>query len=206
MQDEIVPEFINACVCNAETRFGTKRKGFNPEEFFMKHPHTSFIALLIGVMTTAGFSQAPAVRDGSNWSRAPIPAKRQFDDIKSPDAQAIDAVAPDAVTVMPPPRVVIMQDATAAPAYAATTTTTTTTYTEPALTPTGRPTVVVAPAAPAVEVRSERRFTEMTPPAVQDGSNWSRAPLPAKRQFNDVKSPDGQAIDQLPEVPPNSGR
>ena len=41
----------------------------------------------------------------------------------------------------------------------------------------------------------------ITPPAVKDGSNWSRAPFPAQRQFDDVKSPDGEAIDQT--LPPN---
>ena len=192
----------------------------------MKHTHASFTALFIGLMTTAGFSQTveirsarpivmapPAIQDGSNWSRAPLPAKRQFDDIKSPDGQAIDAPAPEIEAVIPAPRVVIMQGATAPAAVV--TTSTTTTYVEPALTPTGRATVVVpvastpvvvATPATAVEIRSAQRYNQMTPPAIQDGSNWSRAPLPAKRQFDDVKSPDGQALDQLPEVPPTPAR
>ena len=175
----------------------------------MKHTHTSLVTLFIGVMAAAGFSQTerpivmtrPAIQDGSNASRAPIPAARQFDDVKAPDGQAVDQIAPSTniEPAIPPARVAVLQGATA-PAYAATTTTT---YTEPALTPTGRTTVIVAPpAAPvAVEVRSAPRAVQMQAPAIHDGSNWSRAPLPAKREFNDVKGPDGQAIDQLPEVP-----
>lgn len=31
-----------------------------------------------------------------------------------------------------------------------------------------------------------------------DGSAWSAAPFPAQRQFDDVKGPDGHAIDRLP--------
>jgi hypothetical protein len=183
----------------------------------MKQPHTSFVTLLIGLMSTAGFSQTveirspsqtvaitpPAIQDGSNWSRAPLPAKRQFDDVKAPDGQAIDIPA-STTEVAAAPRVAIMQGTTT-PGYVATTTTTTYTA-EPALTPTGRATVVVPTASAPVAIRSERRFVEMTPPAIQDGSNWSRAPLPAKRQFDDVKAPDGQAVDQLPEVPPVPAR
>lgn len=42
----------------------------------------------------------------------------------------------------------------------------------------------------------------ITPPAVPDGSNRSRAPFAAERPFNDVKPIDGQAIDTG--VPPNT--
>jgi hypothetical protein len=35
----------------------------------------------------------------------------------------------------------------------------------------------------------------ITPPAIPDGSIASRAPFPAARPFDDVKKPDGQAID-----------
>jgi hypothetical protein len=42
----------------------------------------------------------------------------------------------------------------------------------------------------------------ITPAAIPDGSNASRAPFPAQRPFNDVKAPDGQAIDL--DVPPNT--
>ena len=41
----------------------------------------------------------------------------------------------------------------------------------------------------------------ISPPAVQDGSSWSRAPFPAQRQFDDTKPADGKAID---ETGPNS--
>lgn len=42
----------------------------------------------------------------------------------------------------------------------------------------------------------------ITPPAVQNGSNWSRAPFPAARPANDVTPPNGQAFDQ--DLPPNT--
>lgn len=173
-----------------------------------------FLPLFIGVIATASFAQTqkpivmtpPAVPDGSNWSRAPLPAARQFDDVKPADGLAIDQLPPNTPSSnieapIPPPRVAIMQPAGTAPAYVATTTTTT--YVDPALTPTGRTTTVIVPtAAPAVEIRpAQRPVVEMTPPAVPNGSNWSRAPLPAKRPFDDMKAPDGQAIDQLP-LPP----
>jgi hypothetical protein len=41
----------------------------------------------------------------------------------------------------------------------------------------------------------------ISPPAIKDGSSWSRAPFPAQRQFDDTKAPDGKAID---ETGPNS--
>jgi hypothetical protein len=185
----------------------------------MKHPHIPFIPLFIGVIATAGMAYAqhptvmtpPAVPDGSNWSRAPLPAARPLDDMKAPDGQAIDQLPPNTPATnieapIPPARVAILQPAGApAPAAYAATTTITTTTTEPALAPTGRTTTtVVAPAAaPAVEIRPARQpVIEMTRPAVPDGSNWSRAPLPAKRELDDMKRPDGQAIDQLPVPPP----
>jgi hypothetical protein len=49
---------------------------------------------------------------------------------------------------------------------------------------------------------STRAPIVLTPPAIQDGSNASRAPFPAKRQMDDVKPADGQSID--PDVPPNT--
>lgn len=177
-----------------------------------------FIPLFVGVMATACFAQKPtvmtppAVPDGSNWSRAPLPAARQFDDMKPADGLAIDQLPPNTPSSnieapIPPARVAIMQPAGAAPAYVASTTTTTT-YVEPAPTPTGRVTTVVVPtAAPAVEIRpAQRAVIEMTPPAIPNGSNWSRAPLPAKRPFDDMKAPDGQAIDSLPLPPPTADR
>lgn len=42
----------------------------------------------------------------------------------------------------------------------------------------------------------------ITPPAVQDGSNRSRAPFIAARRQDDVTPPNGEAIDQA--VPPNT--
>lgn len=42
----------------------------------------------------------------------------------------------------------------------------------------------------------------ITPPAVPDGGNFSRAPFPAARWQNDVTPPDGQAIQQ--DMPPNT--
>ena len=42
----------------------------------------------------------------------------------------------------------------------------------------------------------------ITPPAVPDGSNFSRAPFPAARPQNDVTPPNGEAFDQS--MPPNT--
>lgn len=53
-------------------------------------------------------------------------------------------------------------------------------------------------AGPATFAQSNSKPTVLSPPAIKDGSNWSRAPFPSQRQFDDVKSPDGQAVDQLP--------
>src|SRR2546423_8607396 len=63
----------------------------------MKYPHTQRIAFLaIGALVGAGLNSAlaqsahptvitpPAINDGSNSSRAPFPASRQFDDVKAP--------------------------------------------------------------------------------------------------------------------------
>ncbi len=47
-----------------------------------------------------------------------------------------------------------------------------------------------------VFAQSSSQATVITPPAVQNGSNWSRAPFPAQRQHDDVKPADGQAIDK----------
>jgi hypothetical protein len=61
---------------------------------------------------------------------------------------------------------------------------------------------LVAAALPTVNAQNSRnsdpnaRPIVMTPPAVKDGSNWSRAPFPAARPMDDTKSPDGQAVDR----------
>jgi hypothetical protein len=47
-----------------------------------------------------------------------------------------------------------------------------------------------------------RKPIVVTPPAINDGSNASRAPFIAARPADDVKRPDGQPIDQ--NVPPNT--
>lgn len=173
----------------------------------MKYPHTSFMPLFLGVIATTGFAQIasrpaqkpivitpPAVHDGSNWSRAPLPAQRQFDDVKPADGLAIDNLPPNTPATntepeIPAPRVAIFQRTTV-PAFAG----------EPALMPTGRTTYVTGyPYQTAsVATRPAEKPIVITPPAIRDGSNWSRAPMPAQRQFDDVKGPDGQAIDALP--------
>lgn len=108
--------------------------------------------LAIGSLSLAGLSNAaaqqggkpvvitpPAVQDGSNWSRAPFPAQRRYDDLKSPDGQAIDQNSPgnsEATNIeppVPPARVAILQPT--APAGVAVATATTP---EPVLAPTGR--------------------------------------------------------------------
>lgn len=119
----------------------------------MKYPHSRLIAsLAIGALAVAVSSTAyaqsapgkpivispPAVKDGSNWSRAPFPAQRQFDDTKPADGKAIDETGPNSLAgnIEPPPpsaRVAIMQ-----PAISPTLTG------DPGLLPTGRTTVVVA--------------------------------------------------------------
>lgn len=61
---------------------------------------------------------------------------------------------------------------------------------------------LVAAALPTVNAQNSRnsdpniRPTIMTPPAVQDGSNRSRAPFQAARVADDTKAPDGQAVDR----------
>ena len=50
--------------------------------------------------------------------------------------------------------------------------------------------------------QESRKPIVITPPAVNNGSNASRAPFPAARPFDDVKAPDGQSIDR--NVPPNT--
>ncbi len=116
----------------------------------MKYTHTRFASsLAIGALAIAGFSTAsaqssgrpvvitpPAVNDGSNWSRAPFPAARQFDDVKAPDAQAIDKTGANSEVAniepaAPSTRVAVLQPAPA-PAVVA----------DPGLLPTGRATVV----------------------------------------------------------------
>jgi hypothetical protein len=116
----------------------------------MKHPHTQRIAFAIGAFLSTGLISTalaqsahpivitpPAVKDGSNWSRAPFPAARQFDDVKAPDTFAIDQIGANSAVAniepLPPAaRVAVMQPA--APAFGV----------EPGLLPTGRTTVVMA--------------------------------------------------------------
>lgn len=57
--------------------------------------------------------------------------------------------------------------------------------------------VLAAGLSSASAQSNSSRPTVITPPAVKDGSNWSRAPFPAARVFDDVKAPDGKAIDEL---------
>src|SRR5688572_3177867 len=44
--------------------------------------------------------------------------------------------------------------------------------------------------------------TVVTPPAVKDGSNESRAPFPAARQFDETKGPSAQALERAPSSTP----
>lgn len=65
--------------------------------------------------------------------------------------------------------------------------------------------VAAAAAMPALFAGTPNRASaplEITPPAVPDGSNFSRAPFPAWRPQNDVMPPDGQAFNEG--VPPNT--
>jgi hypothetical protein len=133
----------------------------------MKH-HTRLVAsLALGAFATALSASAqstnakpivitpPAVKDGSNFSRAPFPSARTFDDTKAPDAQAIDQVGPNSPAGnIEPPRpaaaVAVAQPAAApapvavavAPAPAAAPTVVT--VANPSLQPTGRMTTAVA--------------------------------------------------------------
>lgn len=59
--------------------------------------------------------------------------------------------------------------------------------------------------APNVSAETHKRASApvvITPPAVHDGSNFSRAPFPAERAMNDVTPPNGEAFNQ--EMPPNT--
>lgn len=128
----------------------------------MKNPHHSLVSLLLGTLACAATSVAfaqqatpitpPAVNNGSNWSRAPFPAARQFDDVKGPDGQAIDNLPPDTAVSMvpptqpPPARIAILQSTRPEDVTVATTTTAvapvasasaSTTTTTPGLSPTG---------------------------------------------------------------------
>ncbi|HUR58007.1 MAG TPA: hypothetical protein VM029_09890 [Opitutaceae bacterium] len=50
--------------------------------------------------------------------------------------------------------------------------------------------------------QENRKPIVLTPPAVNNGSNASRAPFPAARPFDDVKAPNGEPIDK--NVAPNT--
>jgi hypothetical protein len=127
----------------------------------MKYPHSS-LTILAFAAVTVGFTTAsaqtplnrptqkpivmtpPAQHDGSNWSRAPLPAQRQYDDMKGPDGKAIDDLPPNTPATnneppVPAPTVAIFQPAPAP--FGA----------EPGLLPTGRtvPTPPPAPQPPA---------------------------------------------------------
>jgi hypothetical protein len=126
----------------------------------MKYPHPS-LAILAFAALTAGFTTAsaqtavnratqkpivmtpPAPPDGSNWSRAPLPALRRFDDMKAPDGKAVDDLPPNTPATnseppVPAARVAIFQP-TPAPGITA----------EPGLMPTGRTVPTPPPAPPA---------------------------------------------------------
>lgn len=62
--------------------------------------------------------------------------------------------------------------------------------------------VTLAGLSEAVAQTTPKPSVVLTPPAVPNGSNWSRAPFPAKRQFDDTKPADGVAIDHT--LPPNT--
>jgi hypothetical protein len=119
----------------------------------MKYPHSRIIAslaigsLAIAVSSTASAQSSagkpivispPAVKDGSNWSRAPFPAQRQFDDTKPADGKAIDETGPNSpvanIEPLPPAARVAVLQPTPAPTITG----------DPGLLPTGRTTVVVA--------------------------------------------------------------
>lgn len=60
-------------------------------------------------------------------------------------------------------------------------------------------------AAPMASAETPKRASApvvITPPAIPDGSDFSRAPFPAARPQNDVTPPNGQAFDQ--NLPPNT--
>jgi hypothetical protein len=127
----------------------------------MKYHNVRFV-LLIGGLTAGLFAQTaqttiitpPAVKDGSNQSRAPFPSQRKYDDVKAPDGQAIDKnIAPntDATNpepfAPPPARVAILQPRTPA---------------EPALAMTGRPTIGLATSLDAARLAPTIRAESMT--------------------------------------------
>lgn len=59
--------------------------------------------------------------------------------------------------------------------------------------------------SPALRAETHKRASApviITPPAIHDGSNWSRAPFLAQRHQNDATPPNGEAFDQ--DVPPNT--
>lgn len=121
----------------------------------MKYPHSRLVtSFAIGALFATGLSSAsaqsnqqptvitpPAVKDGSNWSRAPFPAARPFDDVKGPDGKAIDELGANSpVAKIEPPvpaaRVAILQPAIAPSP--------TVIGADPGLLPTGRSTVAAA--------------------------------------------------------------
>jgi hypothetical protein len=63
-------------------------------------------------------------------------------------------------------------------------------------------TVAVLPSVTAETHKRASAPVVITMPAIQDGSNWSRAPFPAARPQNDVTSPNGEAFDE--NLPPNT--
>ncbi len=117
----------------------------------MKHPHTRLlVSIAVGLLTTAGLSTAtaqtgakptvitpPAIKDGSNWSRAPFPAARQFDDTKPADGKAIDETGANPRVANPDPAPPAPRAATLQPPAPAV-------VGEPGLLPTGRTTVAIA--------------------------------------------------------------
>jgi hypothetical protein len=67
---------------------------------------------------------------------------------------------------------------------------------------TGAAGMAVAPTLSAETHKRPSSPVVITPPAVPDGSNFSRAPFPAARPQNDVTPPNGEAFDQ--DMPPNT--
>ncbi len=139
---------------NADTRLRSKERT-RKQKFPMKHPNPCLALVAFATFATGGLSIAsaqssssrdlvvitpPAVRDGSNGSRAPFPASRPFDDVKAPDGHAIDVNVPPNTpatglepNALPPPAVAVIQPAP-----------TTTTIVEPGVAPTGRTSTSVA--------------------------------------------------------------
>ena len=66
---------------------------------------------------------------------------------------------------------------------------------------TGATFAVLTPASAETHKRASAPVV-ITPAAVQNGSNWSRAPFPAARPQNDVLPANGEAFDQS--LPPNT--